>query len=259
MEARMLKFSVVCLAFLAFAAGCNLDTSTTGNLGKVSFSYSSSQCAIFGCGLDQPALQGSRVQISTTGGDPSIRPTAKLSFGRIGSVAAQSETCQCAVSGGSSRDVEPSASCATGETKSCSLLIDVDTTTAGDDVLEIREPSGALRDSVAIHVHPAAKIVLKVSTDANGAVAPVNGAYPVHVGENPQLHSTVYDSANQQLIFSEHGLSFAYADQSMLAPQSFVLGGATDIEYMTAKAAGDTSVVDTANGTSITAHFHIVQ
>ena len=224
----MLHRFFACLAVVALATGC--DTTTSGSKGVESFSFQSSQCAIFSCGLDNAALQGSRVTIQATGGDPALRPTANLASAKLGAVASQSETCSCQVGSdeNTTRPIDPTATCQSSETKSCILTIDVDTTAAGDDTLEIHEPNGALRDSITLHVHPAARIDIQLSTASDDAnIAAAGGVYTVHAGANLILHSSVYDGAGKQLVFSEHGVSFAYGDKTLLAPTANLIGGAT--------------------------------
>lgn len=254
MNSRLASFAFA--SVLALVTGCNLDTETDGTKGVEEFSYSSSQCGLLGCGLDKPTLQGSRITIMASGGDTSLRPTAKLAHGNVGSIASQSETCSCAQDNNTRSLDQPSDSCRSGETKSCSLSIDIETTTAGDDTLEIHEPSGALRDSISFHVRAASRIDTTLSDSGNPLLA-VNGVYNTHMGAALQLHSDVYDSANQPLVFSEHGLSFAYADKTLLAPNTNVILAATDDEYMSPLGPGDTQVVDSAAGASVTLKLHI--
>lgn len=246
---------------LALLVGC--DVETTGQKGVMDFSYQSSQCSLVGCGLDNPTLQGARITIQAQGGDPNVPLTAKLAKGNVGSIARQSMSYSCDASTSdpsSSRAIDAGESCNAGETKHSLLDIEIETTNAGGDTLEVHEPSGALRDSVGFLVRAASRIDVKLSDDTHDLVA-ANGAYTVHIGEKLRLQSEVYDSAGERLMFSEHGLSFAYADKTLLAPDPDILNdifGATDTEYMAPLDVGDTQVVGTATGATSTTKLHIL-
>jgi hypothetical protein len=246
-----------------FAGGCTpvrLGDDSSGDLGNARFEYQSSDC-FFGCSLDRPALEGSKVTIIARGGDVEKRPTARLATGATGVIAAQSESCSCDRStndSSESRSIDPSAKCSAGETKSCQLAVDIETSKEGDDTLEIHEANGDLRDKVVFHVRLASKIELSVKVDDQDA-SPKDGVYEVKRGSRIALASKVLASDGQQMIFTEHGVGHEYADRTVIQPDEKVIFGATDVEDMVTGRAGETSITVTAPGAEAIARFRVVE
>jgi hypothetical protein len=237
-------FAVVAVA----AAGCSasLGDKTDGENGNLRFSYNGRGC-LFGCGLDRSALQGSMVTITSEGGDPDVRPTARIVDPAVARVSSQRESCSCtsqSKSSSHSRSVDPGDTCTSTEKKACSLSLDIETTQAGDPKLEIVDGAGSLIDRVTLHVRPAARIDVTVQ---QGATL-VGGVYEVKKGFKVKLESRVFDVDGGEAVFARHGMSFDYADKSIVQPDSAVLVGSTEVEDMIAPGAGDTTVTVKAPG-----------
>jgi hypothetical protein len=249
---RLAALSTILVVALSTAACAPLGEKTEGEKGNVTFSYGGRGCT-FGCGLDRSALQGSMVSITAEGGDPEVRKSARLLGTAVGRVSASTESCQCAASN-KSRSIEPSATCVAGETKSCRVAVDVETTDPGDDVLEIVDPSGKVFDRVAFHVRPAARI--EVNVKEGGTL--VGTTYEVKQGYKVKLESHVYDAAGAEAIFTKHGVSFDYADKNIVRPDSAVLIGSTDVEDMISDRPGETTVKVHAPGAENIVRFRVV-
>jgi hypothetical protein len=240
------------------AAGCSfeLGQKTDGENGNLRFAYSGDGC-LFGCGLDRTALQGSMVSVSVEGGDANVRPTARVSDASIARVSRQTETCSCrSETNGksSSRGIEPNASCAKGETKSCSVGLEIETSGSGDAKLEIGDPSGKVIDRVTVRVRPAARIEIDVKQGATKK----GDVYEVQDGFKVKLGSKVYDADGAETFFTKHGVSHEYADRSIIKPDSAVLIGSTDVEDMIADGTGETTVTVHAEGADKVVRFRVV-
>lgn len=237
-------------------AGCSpiqLGSDTGGEKGNLRFEYSS---CFFGCSLDQKALQGSQISISAKGGDPNTALVARLAGDPVGSIASQAQSCSCNSSSGngsSSRTVGTGEKCAKTETKSCTVSVDIETKLAGDAKLEVVDPSGTVVDRVTVRVRPAARIEL----DVHGRKANDQGIYLVQSGEKLQIGSKVLDADGVAMIFAKHGVTQAYADQDIVAPDSSVLFGSTDVEDAVAKRAGETSLTVRAVGAESVVKFRV--
>jgi hypothetical protein len=252
----LLASSAVLLSLSSVACSASLGDKTDGDNGALRFSYSGRGC-LFGCGLDRSALQGSMVTVSSEGGDPDVRPFARIVDSALAKVSAQRESCSCTTTSkasSQSRSIEPGDTCATAEKKSCSLSLDIETLNAGDPKLEIVDGAGTLIDRVTLHVRPAARIDVTVK---EGAVD-MGGVYEVKNGFKVKLESHVYDVDGGEAVFARHGMSFDYADASILQPDSAVLIGSTDVEDMIAKGTGETSVKVHAPGAEKIVRFRVV-
>lgn len=254
---RLAALSTVLLLTLSAAACAPLGEKTAGEQGKMSFSYGGRGC-VFGCGLDRSALQGSMVTITAEGGAPEVRKSARLAGAAVGTISSSKESCRCdSETNGisqSGRSIEPTGSCVSGETKLCSVSIDLETKEAGDGQLEIIDPSGTVVDRVTVRVRPAARIDITVKEGANE----VGGVYEVKQGYKVKLESRVYDAAGSEAIFTRHGVSFDYADKTVVKPDSAVLIGSTEVEDMIADRPGETTVKVHAPGAENVVRFRVV-
>ncbi len=253
----LLLSSCALLALSTAACSIKLGDKTDGEKGTMTFAYDGPGC-LFGCGLDRSALQGAQVSLTAKGGDPNVRQTARISERSIATVADQHQTCSCDSSSGShssSRTVEPAATCTSGETKSCSLAIDLETANEGDAKLEIVDPSGNVIDRVTVHVRPAARIDLKVEQGNGTKVADV---YQVRVGDKVTIEAHAFDASGGETLFTKHGISHDYADTTVIGPDDSVLFGSSDVEDMVAKTPGDTTVKVYAPGAVQLVRFHVM-
>jgi hypothetical protein len=252
--------SFILLAFGAAGCSIKLGDKTDGEKGAVTFAYDGPGC-FFGCGLDRSALQGALVSISATGGDTNVPQSARIAESSIARVSDQHETCSCDSSSSSatsssstSRTIEPSAACSSGETKSCSLGIDLETTAEGDAHLEIVDPKGAIIDRVVVHVRPAARIDI----DVDGSPVTEGEVTTVRNGQKVKLEAHAFDANGDEEMFTKHGISHDYGDTTIVAPDPSVLIGSTDVEDMIALEPGSTTVKVYAPGTERLVHFLVV-
>lgn len=248
--------SFVLLSLSTAACNFKLGDKTEGDKGTMTFAYDGPGC-LFGCGLDRSALQGSQVSLTAKGGDANVRQTARIAESSIARVSDQHESCSCDSSSGNqskSNSIEPSAKCASGETKSCNLAVDLETGDQGDAHLEIVDPTGALIDRVTVHVRPAARIDVKV----NGSAVKEGEVVTLRNFDKVGLESHAFDANGDEALFTKHGISHDYGDTTILAPDDAVLFGSTNTEDMIAKEPGDTTVKVYAPGASQLVRFHIV-
>lgn len=256
----LLLSSSIALALSTAACSFGLGESTEGDQGNLRFEYTGGDC-LFGCGLDRNALQGSLVSVAVTGGDGDVRKSARLTNGSLGSISEQRESCRCesqtrsgSSTTSSSSSVEPTAACAAGTKKTCTLNVDIETVQSGESKLEITDASGRVVDRVTMHVRPAARIDVEVRQGGTE----VNGVYEVRNGFKVKVHSTVLDDEGGEMIFARHGVSHEYGDRSVLKPDGAVLIGSTDIEDMIASGVGETTVTVRAGGASKLLRFRVV-
>jgi hypothetical protein len=239
------------------AGGATLGSGTPGNNGKLQFAYVSSQCGL-GCPLDRPVVQGAMITIQATGGDPSIAYTMAVEPASLGTVTT-AQTCMCSSSAGTSgsgRVVGVGEPCGSGETRSCIVSADVQTSGPGTASIEVLDPSGRVVDSAPFSIAPADRIDQSVLVDGRAAAPGADGSYAVHVGDHIEVRSTVY-SGDQKMVFTQHGLEPSYSHPDVVASDPSVVLGATDVEYAVAKAPGDASVTMTAVGAKATVAFDV--
>jgi hypothetical protein len=241
------------------AAGCSakLGEKTDGENGALRFSYTNASGCIFGCGLDRPALQGSMVTVMSEGGNPDIRATARLVDPTVARIAAQTESCRCTShteNSSESHSIDAGDRCVSGQTKECSLSLDVETSQAGDPKLEIVDGSGGLIDRVTLHVRPAARIDVRVKEGATE----IGGVYEVKKGFKVKLESHVFDVDGGEAVFAKHGMSFDYGDESIVKPDTAVIFGSTEVEDMIAPGVGETTVKVRATGAEKVVRFRVV-
>jgi hypothetical protein len=249
--------SFAAVALSSAACSIKIGDKTEGEKGAMSFAYSGPSC-FFGCGLDRSALQGAQVSLTAKGGDPNVAQTARVAESSIARVSSQRQSCSCdSGSGGShdSRSVEPSAQCRSGETKSCSLSVDLETMSAGDARLEVVDLHGTVIDSVVVHVRPAARIDISV----NGKAFADGDVTTARVGDKLGLEAIPFDANGDRSLFTEHGISHDYGDTKIVGPDDSVLIGSTNTEDMVAIQPGDTTVNVHAPGTERLVRFHVVR
>lgn len=238
-------------------AGCDfhIGEDTAGETGKLRFEYSSNDC-LFGCGLDKLALEGSKVTVVATGGEPGTRMSARLASGAFAKISDQRENCTCK-SDKATRLVDAVESCKVGETReSCSLAVDIETTGSGDAKLEIVDGAAKLTDRVTVKVRPAARI--NITARANGKdLTATDGAFDVKLGDALEIETDVLGADGGQMIFTEHGVHHAYGDEAVLRANKKELIGRTDVQSIVTGRAGETTVTISAPGAQTVARFRV--
>jgi hypothetical protein len=253
----MLLSSFVLVSLSATACSIKLGDKTEGEKGAMTFAYDGRGC-LFGCGLDRSALQGAQITVNASGGNASVRPTARIAAATVARVSKQTESCSCDSKTGStsnSRSVEPSETCASGETKSCTLSVDIEAAGAGDAELEVVDPKGGLIDRVTIHVRPAARLDITV----DGLAVKDGEPTTVRSGEAVKLETHAFDADGSEELFTKHGISHDYGDTAVIAPDPAVIIGSTDIEDMIAVSPGDTTVKVYAPGAARVVQIHVTK
>jgi hypothetical protein len=253
----VLLSSFVLLSLSTAACSIKLGDKTEGEKGTMAFAYDGRGC-FFGCGLDRSALQGAQISVSASGGDASVRKTARIAAETIARVSNQTESCSCESRQGSSstsNSVEPSATCPSGQTKTCTLSIDIETAGAGDAELEVVDPKGALIDRVAVHVRPAARLDITV----DGMAVKDGEPTTVRPGEKVKLETHAFAADGSEELFTKHGISHDYGDTTIIAPDSSVILGSTEVEDMIALSPGDTAVKVYAPGAERVVLLHVTK
>jgi hypothetical protein len=254
---RSLEVLLASTVLLSLAVtGCSFDPhlDTTGDKGNLQFRYSS---CLLGCALDKNALQGSRISLSVSGGDPNTSLSARLAAdAQIGTIAYQSQSCSCESSSNGSTDsrtVTATDKCTAAETKKCFVSVDIETTRVGDAKLEVIDASGKLVDSATLHIRPAARIDVTVQDRTPGA----GGVYEVPQGAKLKVASRVLDADDNEMVFAQHGVSQVYADASIVGPDHSIILGSSDVEDAIAKAPGETSLALRAAGAESIVRFRV--
>ncbi|MBL8610859.1 MAG: hypothetical protein JNL38_26190 [Myxococcales bacterium] len=255
--------SWVFASFVAAAtAACSLSlgSDSAGENGVMRFEYQSSQCT-FGCDLERPALEGSAVSIAAKGGDVDSHFNFVFEPSDLAAVQEQTESCSC-----SQRDGRSGATggveltCKAGETKSCTRKVDLQTRRSGDGKLSLRDARGVVVDQIPVKVRAAARIDLRVRAgkDSRELLPDASGAYVVTRGDKVELEAKVFDATGAQVVFTQHGVGHEYSDKTVLAPDTSVLLGATDVEYVSTGKAGEATVTVKARGAEAKAAFRVV-
>lgn len=260
----MRPYAFACLLALAsftlVAGACNfkLGSDTEGEMGNLRFSYSGSGC-FFGCGLDKKVLQGGKVTVDVKG-DTQGGLTAVIDDGSPAAVATQTETCTCNSGSSSSthsRIVQGGVSCESGESRTCSMNIEVAGTSEGFSKLKVLDAKGAVIDQVDITVRSAARLDLAVTAN-DVAVQPRDGVYDVKVRASGKVAVKAFDGDGDELYWSRDGITFTFDGQRILEESggAFFRGSSDSFRPL---AAGDATIDVSAPGGSAhsTARFHV--
>jgi len=253
---------IVGLSLGLSAVACNfaLGSDSAGEKGVVRFEYQSNQCA-FGCALDRPALEGSAVTVSASGGAVDKHLHFVFEPGDVAAIKDQTESCSCESSDGkTSTTGGTELACKAGEKKSCSRQVTLETKTSGDGKLSVREDSGAIVDQIDLKVRAAGRVDVEVRAGQQPQkIGPdATGTYVVKRGDKVEIKSTVFDASGKEVVFTYHGVGHEYSDKTVLAPDEKVILGASDVEYVTTGRAGDATVRVTARGAEAKAAFRVV-
>jgi hypothetical protein len=256
--------SLLALASFTLVAGaCNfkLGDDTEGEMGNLRFSYSGTGC-FFGCGLDKKVLQGSTVSVSVKG-DAQGGLTAAIDEGSAASVSTQTETCTCNSKSGStsnSRLVQGGVRCESGETKSCSLSVDVSADHEGFSKLKVLDGKGAVVDQVDVTTRVAARLDLAITAD-DVAVAPKDGVYTMKSRAEGKIVAKAFDGDGDELLFSQNGFDFRYDDPHLRASNDDWFLVSANTSTFRSLAAGDATIhVAAANGrTTADARLHFTE
>jgi len=260
----MRPYAFACLLALAsftlVAGACNfkLGDDTEGEMGNLRFSYTGSGC-FFGCALDKKVLEGGKVSVNVSG-DTQGGFTAVIDDGSPATVSTQTETCTCNSGNSSSthsRIVQAGVSCESGETKTCSMNVEITAANEGFSKLKVLDGKGAVVDQVDIAARPAARLDLAVTAN-DVAVEPKDGVYTVRVHANGKLAVKAFDADGDELFWSRDGLTFTYDDQRVVEGGGDALSSA-NYEAFTPLVSGDATVeVATAGGGAHAAvRFHV--
>jgi hypothetical protein len=252
---------VALISLATVTSGCDikLGEDTQGEKGNLRFSYTGNGC-FFGCGLDRGALQGSMVTISAEGGalvDGTVR--AGITDG-YGSVSSLTQSCTCSRSSGNtstSHTAQPGEKCATNESRSCNLSVDVETTRAGDAKLEILDAKGKVIDRIDILIRPAHHIDVKLRSGSEDVPLGGDGVYEVKQGSMLSLESTVYDASDGELIFAKHGVGHRFNDPKVVKGASELFGW-SDVQSVRAEGPGTATVFVEATGATKEVTFRVV-
>ena len=245
--------SLLALASFTLVAGaCNfkLGDDTEGEMGNLRFSYSGTGC-FFGCGLDKKVLQGATVSVSVSG-DSQGGFHAAIDDGSPASVSTQTETCTCNAKSGStshSRIVQGSVSCESGETKSCSLSIELSADHEGFSKLRVLDGKGAVVDQVDVTTRSATRLDLTIT--AGGAmVTPTNGVYTMKAHTAGSVTAKALDGDGDELYFTRDGLKFTYDDSNAIQSEGDAFFSANADSFISL-VGGDGSIDVSASGGAV--------
>jgi hypothetical protein len=262
-RALLLPLSLLFLA--ACGSGPAAQTSdgsftTRGQSGKLDFAFSSDQCALLGCSLDSPVLQGSMITIVAGHVDPAGTYTVAIDPPVLGGVVT-SKILSCSYRDATTltvRTLEPGQSCNADETELCDVQADIQTAGSGTATLQVLDANGQLLDSAPFTIAAADRIDTAVGTigpNASSLTAGPDGAYGLHVGDNVYVLSTVY-SAGRSMVYTANGPVSSYSNPAVVAESpDFPAGG--DLESAVARSAGNATIMITAVGASATVALEV--
>jgi hypothetical protein len=274
---RIARFSPSLLAFAAASAlslvtGCsfNPDIDSRGSKGVADFSFESSQCALFGCGLDKPVALGSSMTVNVQLPNKAGRAyTIHVDDASMGTVTNGDESCTASSGNGNdSHSVScTSPSVSVGQTVTASFNADFQTAAPGTLAFSLLDDTGAVVDTGSFVVHAAASIdttVYAVNVEGNRTLvtAGADGAYTVKIGSKINVDFVVKDSDGTALVFTQHGVVPTYSDSKTIGSDSdpaLSIIGNTDTEYAVAGAKGDAQIRFDAHDASKVVSFHVVQ
>lgn len=195
------------------ACSMQLGQSTTGDLGRVDFSYGAT--CFFGCSMDRPVLVGGSERVDVTGQGNAEGVTAASTDPAIAEFNLK-RNCSCEQQSGNSATgttVDAQGKCATGFTKTCDNAVDMRALAAGDTKLELFDAQGSLIDRVTVHVRKASSAEFQQSS--NGlANAKTIDQLVVKSGSTVTLSAVLYDADGQQLI-ARDGVDWGSQDASI--------------------------------------------
>lgn len=189
----------------ALAVACEPQGSTTGDLGRVEFSYGASCLA--GCGLERPLLAGSTERIDVSGPGDAADIQVRSSRPEVATFVL-SRSCSCARQSGNAAEVHsvsPDAACADGWEKECQNAILVSAHAPGDTELGLIRADGQLLDQATIRVHRAESIEFSAGERVEAVV-----------GQTESVAVVVRDADGQELL-AHDGLRWTSSDPFVLA------------------------------------------
>jgi hypothetical protein len=235
------------LAAGALTAGCSFGDSTTGDHGKVEFSYIDG--CFMGCGTDQPMLSSSKERISMTGPgndagvsvvslDPKI---AELSVTR--DCSCEKKTSDNEASG---TTLPPDGVCPDGFDEICDNYLNVTTHAQGDVGFEVHDAQGGLIDSTTLHVRPATRITLESEDIYSADTTPVT-SLELAKGDTALLRANAYYGVEK--LVGAGGFSWSTTDAKVLGIDASDGSPAQSLKALTA---GNASLSVSVDGTSAT-------
>ncbi len=203
------------------ACSMKLGDSTSGDLGRVDFSYGAS--CFFGCSLDRPVLVGASERIDLTGPGDAQGVTAVSAEPAIAGFNLK-RTCSCEKSSSNSAEgmsTDAQGQCPDGFTKTCDNAVDMQALGAGDAKLELFDPQGQLLDRVTVHVRRASSVQFEQSKNGLQDSQPINQLV-VKSGDTVTLSAKLLADDGQQLI-ARHAVSWGSDNTSVAGFPTYTL------------------------------------
>ncbi|MEB2310992.1 MAG: hypothetical protein OZ921_14705 [Sorangiineae bacterium] len=207
----------------AALTGCGFDTETPGDLGRASFRYEA-ECFL-DCALDQPLAVGATQRIAVTGDGAEPDVVVLSSDDRVASFTLGARTCSCTRTTAQGSEAyglaDTGQTCDPGYTRECSNRIEVESHASGDAQLQLLAASGALIDTVTVHVREAASIALEsYDEDRPRAVSRLAG----HAGDSLDFRVLLLDE-HENPLFSTGAVELRAEDSAVarVEPSSFGL------------------------------------
>lgn len=260
MRAHYLACFIALASLGAATSACssNQDGSKNGEMGKLDFSYTSWSC-LLGCDSDREVLQGSAMAMTVDGADPNHTRHAHITNPSLGNVSSDAESCECEKTTGSSstiRGADNGSTCASDETRRCTMAVEIQTLTAGDAELEVDDENGNVIDRYPVHIRPATRVEAVISAGGNEIAASADGAYEVHEGSQVSIQPRGYGSGANELLFEKNGFTFGSSDEKIVKPMG--LSFFEDVQPLEVSAAGTASVNVMAIGAQTEVRFRVV-
>lgn len=249
------------LLFALSAQGCSLELGedSAGDAGRLRFQYAGEDC-LFGCSMSREVLAGSAIDLTVTNLDPSLRYDARLVTSELATAKAR-ESCSCTARANGesrSRSVEPGETCGSGETKSCSLGVTLETRRAGDVKLEVLE-GGRYVDSITVKVRDPERLASTLRSGGADLVPASDGAYEVKLDARVEMKTEVRSASGEDLLFTGHGVDVKFLDERVVGPLAFEIFGRSDTAVGQAKALGEARVSITAGSRTELVRLRVVR
>lgn len=201
MRTRLLPGLMVTALVAAASSACStqLGQSTTGELGRVDFSYGAT--CFFGCSMDRPVLVGGSERIDVTGPGDAKGVTAASTDPAIVEFNLK-RSCSCDRSSGNSGEgmsTDAQGNCPAGFEKTCDNSVDMQALAQGDAKLQLFDAQGQLLDRVVVHVRKAASAQFQQSDNGLSNSQPIDQLV-VKSGNTVTLSAKLLDADGQALI-----------------------------------------------------------
>ena len=201
------------------ACSTQLGESTSGELGRVDFSYGAS--CFFGCSMDRPVLIGADERVDVTGDGDAPGVSAKSTDPGVVTFKLR-RSCACGKSSGSSAEgmsTDAQGNCPASYTKTCDNAVDMQTVAAGDAKLELYDAGGQLIDRVGVHVRPAKSLRFEQQQSGSDQGTPID-QLEVPAGGTATLSAKLFDADGQPLI-ARHAVTWTSQDPGVAGFPSY--------------------------------------